>query len=134
MPDHVSVAKRSEIMSLVRQRNTGPELAVRKVIHSWGYRFRLHRKDLPGSPDIVFPVLRKAIMVHGCFWHGHKCRYGRLPKSRLEYWGPKIAANRVRDAANVRKLRDCGWSILTVWQCELRNPDRAFAKISSFLK
>jgi DNA mismatch endonuclease (patch repair protein) len=120
-------------MSSVRSRNTGPEMILRRMLHARGYRYRLHRRGLAGSPDIVFPSRRKAIFVHGCFWHGHGCRWGRLPKSRLEYWGPKIETNRNRDAYNLTKLRAAGWQALVVWQCELRSPDATVETVIAFL-
>ena len=131
--DHVSPKKRSAIMAQVRTRNTGPELVARKMLHRLGYRYRLHRKDLPGSPDIVFPRTKLAIFVNGCFWHGHACRYGRLPKSKLQYWRPKIEANRTRDVSKQRQLRQRGWSFLVVWQCELRKPEAALKQMVQFL-
>lgn len=109
-------------MQSVGTRNTGPELAVRRVLHALGLRFRVHRRDLPGRPDIVLARYRTAIFVHGCFWHGHDCPKGRLPKSRPEYWAPKIDATRLRDARAVQALTDGGWQSLIVWQCELRDP------------
>lgn len=120
-------------MSAVRQKDTGPEMVVRKLLHRKGYRYRLHRKDLPGKPDLAFGPRKKVVFVHGCFWHGHECEKGRLPKSRLEYWGPKIAANKERDKKRVRELRQMGWSCCTVWQCELRNEDEVVAKLRTFL-
>ena len=125
--------KRSEIMSAVRTRDTGPELLVRKLLFAQGYRYRLHRKDLPGRPDIVFPGRRKAIFVHGCFWHGHRCKKGRLPKSRLRYWRPKIVANKKRDARNLAALRRPGWRALVVWQCELKISETLMRKLKTFL-
>lgn len=106
-------------MKKVKQQNTKPELAVRSLLHRLGFRFRLHRKDLPGSPDIVFPSRRVAMFVHGCFWHGHECRRGRLPKTRLEFWGPKLAANKARDQRKSDELSALGWRVAVVWQCEL---------------
>lgn len=126
--------KRSEIMSAVRTEDTGPELLVRKLLSAQGYRYRLHRKDLPGRPDIVFPGRRKAVFVHGCFWHGHRCAKGRLPKSRLRYWKPKIAENKKRDARNLAELRRLGWSVLTVWQCQLKRIGVMELKIRRFLE
>lgn len=120
--DHVTADKRSLIMSRVPSFNTSPEIAIRKLLHNAGFRFRLHPKHLPGRPDIVLPRLRLAIFVHGCFWHGHEmCRYGRLPKSRLEYWGPKISANRERDWRNADDLMKNEWTVEVIWQCETRN-------------
>lgn len=120
-------------MSSVRNKNTAPEVVLRRALHSLGYRFRLHRKDLPGSPDIVFPSRRKAIFVHGCYWHGHGCRWGKLPKSRLDYWTPKIEANRARDARRVDEMLRLGWAPMVVWQCELRNPDATVQRVVDFL-
>ena len=126
-------AKRSEIMSAVRTENTGPELLVRKLLSAQGYRYRLHRKDLPGRPDVVFPGRCKVVFVHGCFWHGHRCRKGKLPKSRLRYWRPKIAANKKRDAKNLAALRRAGWSVSVVWQCELKNAETLMRRLKTFL-
>ncbi|MGE3508448.1 MAG: very short patch repair endonuclease [Vicinamibacterales bacterium] len=120
-------------MQSVGTKDTSPEVAVRRLLHALGYRFRLHRKDLPGRPDIVFPSRRKAIFVHGCFWHGHLCSKGRLPKSRLDYWGPKIARNRQRDAQAAEKLRQAGWSSFAVWQCELREQASLSRRLIQFL-
>lgn len=125
--------KRSEIMAAVQTKNTGPELYVRRLLSAQGYRYRLHRRELPGRPDIVFPGRYKAIFVHGCFWHGHRCRKGRLPKSRLSYWRPKIAANKIRDAKNLVALRWSGWTTLVIWQCELKNGERITRKLKTFL-
>lgn len=106
-------------MSKVKGKNTAPELLVRKAAHHLGYRFRLHRKDLPGTPDLVFPRFRVAIFVHGCFWHGHKsCSKGRPPKSKLDYWGPKLRDNTKRDRRNLAQLRVLGWKAFVIWQCE----------------
>jgi len=119
MADTRSPDQRRRIMQSVGTKNTGPELKVRRALHALGFRFRLHRKDLPGSPDIVLPKWRTAIFVHGCFWHGHGCSKGRAPKSRLDYWLPKIEANRERDVTNENRLREQGWQVLTIWQCEI---------------
>lgn len=134
MPDHVPPERRSFIMSSVRSRDTKPELAVRRTLHNMGYRYRLHRRDLPGRPDLVFPSRKKVIFVHGCFWHGHGCRWGRLPKSKLDYWQPKIEANRARDRKNLEDLRAAGWSAFVVWQCELREFETTMARIVDFLE
>jgi DNA mismatch endonuclease (patch repair protein) len=120
-------------MAAVGTRNTGAETAIRSVVHRLGYRYSLRRTDLPGKPDLVFVSRRKVIFVHGCFWHGHFCRYGRLPKSRPDYWKPKLAANKERDRLQARQLRSSGWSVLTVWQCELKNERRLEARIKGFL-
>jgi DNA mismatch endonuclease (patch repair protein) len=120
--DSLSKKERSERMSRVRSKNTGPELLVRQLVHSMGFRYRLHGRDLPGTPDLVFPRLGKLIFVHGCFWHRHpKC--GRLPKSRIEFWTEKLSQNRQRDIKNQRKLRALGWQVLIVWECQLRRTD-----------
>jgi DNA mismatch endonuclease (patch repair protein) len=120
-------------MQSVRQKNTGPELAVRRLLHGMGYRFRLHRRDLPGTPDIVFPSRKKVIFVHGCYWHGHGCSKGRLPKSGLAYWGPKIARNQERDATNAADLGRAGWEVLTVWQCEMQDEQSLAERLVAFL-
>lgn len=134
MVDRVTAQRRSRIMQSVGTANTGPEMAVRRALHRRGFRYSLHRRDLPGSPDIVFPSRRKILFVHGCFWHGHSCRWGKLPKSRLEYWRPKIEANRKRDARNVKDLQDDGWGVLVVWQCELRDQPATINRIVQFLE
>jgi DNA mismatch endonuclease (patch repair protein) len=125
--------KRSEIMAAVRSKNTGPELAVRRLVSNLGYRYRLHSARLPGRPDLVFTGKRQVVFVHGCFWHGHDCSKGRLPKTRRSYWKPKIAANRGRDSNNLRDLRSAGWRSLVIWQCELRDAKRTMQKLARFL-
>jgi DNA mismatch endonuclease (patch repair protein) len=121
-------------MSAVRTKNTGPELAVRRLLHAAGFRYRLHDVDLPGKPDIVLPAKGKVIFVHGCFWHGHSCAFGRLPKSRLGYWRTKIATNGRRDIANLRRLRRRGWGTIVVWQCELRDLERLMRRLRAFIQ
>lgn len=133
MADRVSAAVRSKIMSAVQTKDTGPEVVIRRMLHRLGYRYRLHDRRLPGSPDLSFPGRRKVVFVHGCFWHGHTCRWGRLPKSRPEYWAPKIAGNRARDGRNLKALRKQGWRSLTVWQCELKSPALLLKKLCVFL-
>lgn len=125
---------RRRIMQSVGTKDTGPELTVRRALFERGYRYRLHRKDLPGSPDIVFPSRKKAVFVHGCFWHGHGCQKGRAPKSRTEYWGPKIEANRLRDERNIRQLTDMGWDTLVIWQCDLADLEKTLQHIIFFLE
>lgn len=120
-------------MRSIKQRNTKPEMIVRRLLHARGWRYRLNRKSLPGSPDIVFPSRRKAIFVHGCFWHGHSCKKGKLPSSNLEYWSAKIDQNRKRDARVETELLDEGWQSLVVWQCDLDNCDAIVLKIEEFL-
>lgn len=131
--DRLDPAVRSRLMQKVRGKDTKPEHAVRKAAHAAGFRFRLHRKDLPGKPDLVFPRWRAAIFVHGCFWHGHDCSKGRPPKSRPEYWLPKIEANRERDARKQRELEALGWRVLTIWQCEIGKRDDLRERIAAFL-
>jgi DNA mismatch endonuclease, patch repair protein len=133
MIDRVSEERRSYIMSRVGSKNTGPEMVVRRLLHRLGYRYRLHRRDLPGSPDIVFRRRRKVIFVHGCFWHGHECKYGHLPKSKVTYWGEKIAVNRGRDARNVEQLRVDGWECMVLWQCELVDLKSLETRLVAFL-
>jgi DNA mismatch endonuclease (patch repair protein) len=133
MADNRSQASRSALMSRIGGRNTAPEVQIRKLLFKLGYRYRLHRKDLPGTPDIVFPSRAKVIFVHGCFWHAHGCRIGKLPKSRPEFWEPKLAGNKARDRRNVSALRKLGWSALSIWQCELKSPEGLEKHIRSFL-
>ena len=112
---------RSQVMSHIRGKNTKPEILVRKELHARGFRFRLHNKKLPGSPDVVLPKYGVAIMVNGCFWHGHKgCRYATKPKSNVEFWEAKIARNRHRDEVTEAHLHALGWHVITIWECELR--------------
>ncbi|MGA0533487.1 very short patch repair endonuclease [Hansschlegelia sp. KR7-227] len=126
--------ERSAVMRAVKGRDTRPEMVVRRAAHALGYRFRLHRKDLPGSPDLVFPSRKKAIFVHGCFWHGHDCARGaRMPKTNAEYWTVKIARNMARDARVRGELQALGWETLTLWECELKNPDQPAEALSAFL-
>ena len=131
--DTVSSEKRSEIMRRVRQRNTGPEMVVRKLLHAIGYRFRLHRKGLPGSPDIVLPKYRAVIFVHGCFWHGHGCRKGRLPSTRRDFWRAKIDGNRSRDAKAEADLNALGYRVLVVWECKVKDKETLEIRLKTFL-
>ena len=110
------------MMAAVRSKDTKPERFIRRELHARGYRFRLHRRDLPGKPDIVFPSRKCAIFVNGCFWHGHDCPAGALPATRLEFWEAKIGRNKDRDAENQSKLEAAGWNVLVVWECDLRQP------------
>jgi DNA mismatch endonuclease (patch repair protein) len=115
--------QRSRNMASIRGKNTKPELRVRSAIHALGYRFRLHRKDLPGRPDIILPRLKLAIFVHGCFWHCHDCRWGRVvPATRPEFWAAKRAGNVERDATKQVTLRELGWKVATIWECQTRTP------------
>ena len=121
-------------MRAVKDRNTAPELRVRRLCHKLGYRFRLHRKDLPGKPDLVFPARKKIIFVNGCFWHGHRCKRGaRLPGTNLDYWRRKISRNSQRDCEISRALRKLGWDVLTVWECETRSDERLTISLRNFL-
>lgn len=126
---------RSRTMRAVRSKDTTPELKLRRLLHRAGYRFRLHRKDLAGSPDLAFPGRKAVIFVHGCFWHGHDCRRGaRVPKSNADYWRVKIARNVVRDARSLKALQAAGWSATVVWECELKDTDATLARVISFLE
>lgn len=126
--------ERSAQMRLVRSTDTKPEVTVRKMLFRAGFRYRLHARSLPGCPDIVFPRWKKAIFVHGCFWHRHTgCRLARLPKSRLSYWEPKLEGNAVRDQGNLDELRRCGWDVLVVWECEVRRGEGLEARLFEFL-
>lgn len=132
--DIVSPAKRSRMMAGIKGKNTQPEIAVRKLVHGMGFRFRLHRRDLPGSPDLVFPRLRKVIFVHGCFWHRHSgCRLAYTPKSNIEFWLRKLENNMRRDTAALQALVDLGWKVLIVWECEVANLPALTEKVSFFM-
>ncbi|WP_175234806.1 very short patch repair endonuclease [Achromobacter mucicolens] len=132
--DIVSPDRRSRMMAGIRGKDTKPEIVVRKLIHSMGFRFRLHRKDLPGSPDLVFSRKRKVIFVHGCFWHRHTgCRLAYTPKSNVEFWRSKFDANMQRDSATLRSLANLGWKALVVWECELAYPEALAGRVYSFL-
>jgi DNA mismatch endonuclease Vsr len=120
-------------MAAIRGRDTGPELRVRRLLHALGYRYRLQRRDLPGRPDIVFPGRRKAIFVHGCFWHRHGCRNSVLPKARAEWWAQKLGRNVERDRVAVAALEALGWSVLTVWECEAKDEPRVSDSVQRFL-
>ena len=133
--DALTPAERSERMGRVRSKDTKPELLVRRLVHRMGFRYRLHRRDLPGNPDLVFPKRGKIIFVHGCFWHRHgTCKYTRWPKSRLEFWKPKLEANRRRDVANQRVLRRLGWKLLIVWECQLDSVEVLRSRLRAFLE
>jgi DNA mismatch endonuclease (patch repair protein) len=126
--------KRSAVMAAIRGGDTGPELKVRSIVHNLGYRFRLRVRELPGSPDLVLPRLRTVIFVHGCFWHRHEgCRHATTPSTRRSYWQDKFAANMARDRRVVRRLRRLGWSVLTVWECQLRQPQRVRRRLARLL-
>ena len=132
--DPFDAKKRSEIMRAVKGKDTTPERRVRALAFSLGYRYRLHRSDLPGKPDLVFPGRRKAVFVHGCFWHGHGCKRGnRPPSANAAYWQAKIARNRARDAAHLDALAALGWSALTLWECELKEAGPLARRLRTFL-
>jgi DNA mismatch endonuclease (patch repair protein) len=132
--DRLSTSRRSENMRRIRSTNTSPELCVRGLVHRLGYRFRLHRKDLPGKPDLVFPRLKKVVLVHGCFWHQHLgCIDSHVPKSRIGYWAPKLQRNCERDAENSRMLLSQGWRVLIIWECETRDAAGLEATLTRFL-
>ncbi len=127
---------RSEVMSRVRGKDTKPEMIVRRLVHSLGYRYRLHRKDLPGKPDLVFGPRRKVIFVHGCFWHQHPdpdCKLARMPKSRIDFWGPKLRGNRERDEANRATLEASGWQVLEVFECQMKDLKALEKRLVEFL-
>lgn len=129
--DKLTPAMRSAHMRKIRKVDTRPEIAVRRAAHALGLRFRLHRRDLPGTPDLVFPKHRTAIQVHGCFWHQHDgCRLARRPKSRLDYWLPKLARNAERDVSIRQQLEALGWRVMVIWECETKNVEAVRAKLS----
>ena len=131
--DRLTPEQRSRLMSRIRGKDTKPELRVRSIVHRLGYRFRLHAADLPGRPDLVLRRLRTVVFVHGCFWHRHGCRYATTPRTRPEYWQAKFAANVRRDRRASRRLRAAGWSVVTVWECELRTPHRLVRRLERLL-
>ena len=134
MPDHLTPAERSVHMARIKGANTRPELRVRQLLHAMGYRFRLHRHDLPGSPDVVLPRLRAAIYVHGCFWHQHPgCRLARQPKTRLEYWLPKLERNIARDTQALQDVAEQNWHPLVVWECETKAHEALEARLQAWL-
>ena len=121
--------KRSRNMSAIRSKNTKPEIAVRKLLHSLGYRFRLHRKDLPGSPDIVLPKYKTVIFVNGCFWHRHEnCKYATTPKTRREFWENKFSANKIRDQKILKEIKNLGWKSIIIWECQLKGDMKKLIK------
>src|SRR5580698_7634203 len=132
--DKLSSEQRSANMRQIRSENTAPELLLRKMLHRLGYRFRVHRKDLPGCPDLVFPSRRKVVFVHGCFWHGHEgCAVANMPKSRSDFWAEKFKRNQVRDAKNNKALKKDGWRVLTVWECETKGVAALMSRLARFL-
>jgi DNA mismatch endonuclease (patch repair protein) len=136
MTDIYSKQKRSQIMSKISGKNTKPEIIIRKISHSLGYRFRLHKKDLPGKPDIVFPKYKKLIFVNGCFWHGHKnCKRSKLPTTNKKFWKEKIEGNKKKDQSNYYHIKKLGWDYLIIWQCVIKisNRNKLEKKIQKFL-
>lgn len=137
MADRISQSRRSENMRRIKGRGTRPEMTVRRLIHAMGYRYRLHAADLPGKPDIVLPARHKVIFVHGCFWHQHPakgCRHARMPKSRLDYWLPKLSSNKRRDRKQAKELRKLGWQCLVIWECKIASLGPLRARLKKFLE
>ena len=132
--DNFTPEIRSKIMAAIKSKNTAPEMAIRRALHRRGFRYALHATDLPGKPDLVFRSRRKIVFVNGCFWHGHCCDKGRLPKSRIRFWSAKIDANRARDRKTARQLRQDGWSVMTVWQCQTKDLEKLADRIARFLE
>lgn len=130
MADPWTKEQRSRVMSRVKNKNTGPEIRVRSLLHRLGFRFRIQRRDLPGAPDIVLPRYRTVVFVHGCFWHGHDCPRGKRPSSHTEFWDAKLFANLERDRVNKRLLEQLGWAVLVVWQCELKDMEALAGRLA----
>jgi DNA mismatch endonuclease (patch repair protein) len=124
---------RSANMRAIRSKDMVPELIVRRLVHKLGYRFRLHRRDLPGKPDLVFASRRKVIFVHGCFWHSHGCKFTHVPKSNPHYWGPKLQRNQTRDGKHLEALTADRWDVLVIWECETKDSSKVSARIKDFL-
>lgn len=131
--DTLTPDQRSERMSLVRGKDTQPEVALQRLVSGLGFRYRKNARDIAGKPDLVFPRPRKVIFMHGCFWHRHTCSLGRMPKSRQEFWKQKLEGNRKRDLRNARQLKKDGWRVLVVWECQLRHEDRVARRVQGFL-
>lgn len=131
--DKVDKATRSATMRAVKSKNTRLEMRVRRLLYRAGYRYRLHRADLPGKPDLVFSGRRKIILLHGCFWHGHDCRAKIRPASNTDYWVPKIEGNKARDARNIAALREAGWQVLVLWECQLKDDTAIMNVITAFM-
>lgn len=135
MPERISVAQRSANMSRIRGKDTKPEMVVRRLLHRAGYRYRLHRRDLPGTPDLVFPSRRKVLFVHGCFWHSHSCRAGQTrPANNAEFWAAKRERTVERDAEQLARLADLGWDVLVVWECELKDESALEERLRAWLR
>lgn len=134
MIDRLSTEHRSQLMRRVRSKDTEPEFRVRRLVHGMGYRYRLHRRDLPGTPDLTFPGRRKVIFVHGCFWHQHDCPRGGRPASKEAFWNKKLDGNLRRDRRNIAALEQAGWTVLIIWECETKDPERLAHRIRGFLE
>lgn len=137
MVDRITTEQRSENMRRIRGKDTTPEMTVRRLVHGMGYRYRLHRTDLPGSPDLVFPSREKIIFVHGCFWHYHapsRCKIAHTPKSNKTFWQEKLIRNRRRDARNRKALHKLGWQTLVIWECESKDEEKLSERINDFLE
>lgn len=134
MVDNFPPEIRSRIMRAIKGKDTSPEMTVRRIVHGMGKRYRLHRKDLPGKPDLTFAGLRKVIFVHGCFWHGHDCKHGtRQPKDNADYWGKKIRRNKERDRESQTALKSMGWDVMVIWECQLKDLEALKERLSGFL-
>lgn len=136
MRDHLTPSQRSANMAKIRSKDTQPEMTVRRLLHSRGFRYRVQGTKLPGRPDLVFSARKKVVFVHGCFWHQHdsrSCRHGRHPKSNANYWTPKLQRTVIRDQQNIDRLRDLGWAALTIWECEVATPEAVVSRLLEFL-
>ena len=132
--DILTKKQRHQCMSAIRNKNTKPEMIVRRLVHSLGYRYRLHGRGLPSKPDLIFPSRLKVIFVHGCFWHRHSCSKGRSrPSTRAKFWREKLEENKERDRRNLRKLRKEGWKVLVIWECQTKNSEKLISKLKKFL-
>ena len=135
MADNLTQEQRKLTMQRVRSKDTSPEMRVRRMVHRLGFRCRLHKKDLPGKPDLVFSRVKKVIFVNGCFWHSHPgCKAAKTPKSNSDYWKPKLARNKKRDQDNYQKLRDAGWSVLVIWECQTKDEQGMRKIITTYLR
>lgn len=133
-PDHLTPARRSDNMARIRSKDTLPEIWIRSALHKRGFRFRLHVRSLPGCPDIVLPKYRTAILVHGCFWHMHRCKEGRIPKSNIKFWKDKLEGNRRRDKRNTRRLNALGYRVITIWSCAIeRDLEKVVRRVTRYL-
>ena len=132
--DSLTPEKRSRLMARIRDKDTKPEWIVRRLVHSMGFRFRLHRKDLPGAPDLVLPAMSKAIFVHGCFWHRHRCRLTTTPKTNVRFWNNKFSENVLRDKKNIRRLKRAGWAVLVIWECQTNDAALLEKRLAGFLE